>query len=92
MVGVLFTPFVTRRSAERRGERRQEMADLLDDRVRTVQSEFVENVSDWSARRLSTLELFTLAAEFWTGEEYDDPERLLRTVPAVDSQRRGDEL
>lgn len=91
ILGVLFTPFVTRRADLAAPERRQAMFEKLDERVRTVRTEFVEDVPGWSATRLTTLELFVLAAEFWNGEEYEDAERLLRTEPAVDARRRGGE-
>ncbi|WP_350355483.1 hypothetical protein [Halorarius litoreus] len=92
IIGVLFTPFVTRRADLAAAERRQAMFEKLDERIRTVRTEFVEDVAGWSATRLSTLEVFVLAAEFWNGEEYEDPDRLLRTEPAVgESQRRADQ-
>ena len=90
VLGILFTPFVTRRADFAATERRQAMFEKLDERVRTVRTEFVEDVAGWSATRLSTLDLFVLAAEFWNGEEYEGTERLLRTEPALESQRRAD--
>lgn len=92
ILGLLFTPFVTRRKDFAAAERRQAMFEKLDERIRTVRTEFVEDVPGWSATRLSTLDVFVLATEFWNGEEYDDPERLLRTEPAVGSSRRGDDV
>ena len=92
VVGMLFTPFVTRRAGLATAERRQAMFDELDERIRTVRTEFVEDVPGWSAGRLSTLDVFVLAAEFWNGVEYEDTDRLLRTDPAIgESQRRNDQ-
>ncbi len=91
ILGVLFTPFVTRRKDFAAAERRQAMFEKLDERIRTVRTEFVEDVPGWSATRLSTLDVFVLAAEFWNGEEYVDSGRLLRTEPAMAAGRRGDD-
>ncbi|WP_255152211.1 hypothetical protein [Halorarius halobius] len=90
VVGVLFTPFVTRRADLAAAERRQAMFEKLDDRVRRLRTEFIEDVPGWSGTRLSTLELFALSAEFWNGEEYDDPDRLMRTEAAVGEPTRRD--
>jgi len=92
VVGMLFTPFVTRRAGLATAERRQAMFDELNERIRMVRTEFVEDVPGWSASRLSTLDVFVLAAEFWNGVEYEDTDRLLRTEPAIgESQRRDDQ-
>ena len=71
LLGVLFTPFVTRREDFVEAERRAAMFEKLDERLRTVRTEFVESVSGWSSRRLSTVELFVLNMEYWNGEEYE---------------------
>ena len=92
LIGFLFTPFVTRREDFHEDELRAAMFEKLDSRIRTVRSEFVEKLPGWSARRLTTPELFVLNAEFWNGEEYDEEatERLLREEPIVgQSQRRS---
>ena len=92
LVGFLFTPFVTRREDFVEAELRAAMFDKLDDRIRTVRSEFVEKVPGWSARRLTTTELFVLATEFWNGVEYDDGgDRLVREQPVVGLPRRRGE-
>ena len=93
LVGWLFTPFVTRRESFEDAELRAAMFEKLDDRLRSVQTEFIENVPGWTGRRLSTVELFVLGMEFWNGEEYDpehvDP--ILRDQPSVgQSERRSD--
>jgi len=85
IVGLAFTPFVTRRGELSDAERRQAMFETLDGRIRTVRTELVESVPGWSARRCSTLELVCRSAGFWNGAEYDEAERLLRTEPAVGS-------
>jgi len=90
VVGFLFNPFVTRRENLQEVERRARMFETLDDRVAAVRSEFVQQASGWSARRLSTVELFTLAMDFWNGHEhdYDDPESVVRGQPAMDHRER----
>lgn len=83
ILGLAFTPFVTRREKLSEAGRRQAMFERLDSRIRTVRTELVESVPGWSARRCSTLELVCRSAEFWNGAEYDKAERFLRTEPAV---------
>ena len=72
ILGVLFTPFATRREDFVEAERRAAMFEKFDARIRTIRTEFVATVSGWSSRRLSTVELFVLNIEYWNGEEYDD--------------------
>jgi hypothetical protein len=93
LIGLLFTPFVTRREELDEAELRAAMFEKLDDRITTVRSEFVDSVSGWSGRRLSTVELFVLLTEFWNGENLpeDDAEQLIRTKPALERQPREDE-
>ena len=90
IIGVLFTPFVTRRADLTATERRARMFDTLDSRVADVRSEFIQQASGWSARRLTTVELFMLNMDFWNGREhdYDDAERVVREQPVVDHSRR----
>lgn len=92
-IGVLFRPFVTRRSDLSAVERRAKMFETLDSRVASVESEFVQSASGWTARRLSTVELFVLNLEFWNGHsvEYGDPERVVRDTPVIDRAPRKDE-
>ncbi|SEO19416.1 hypothetical protein SAMN04487948_10116 [Halogranum amylolyticum] len=90
LIGVLFTPFVTRRERLTDDERRAKMVEKLDERVATVRSELVEPASGWSARRLSTVELFVLTMDFWNGEEhtYGDADSVLRTEPVMGHSHR----
>ncbi|QLD90798.1 hypothetical protein HWV07_17805 [Natronomonas salina] len=92
VIGPLFNPFVTRREDYSEAELRAAMFEKLDDRIRTVRTEFVEKVPGWSARRLDSVELFVLNAEFWNGEEYceDAAERLVREQPVLDNSERVD--
>jgi hypothetical protein len=92
ILGLLFRPFVARRREFEEAELHAAMFEKLDERIRSVQSEFIENVSGWSATRLSTLELFLLNMEFWNGEEYDqdDGSGVLREEPAVQCEPRED--
>lgn len=92
VVGLLFTPFVTRREQLTEAELRGRMLEKLDDRLRTVESELVSTASDWSARRLSTVELFSLVAAFWNGTTIDQTtaDATPRAHPVVDhSEREG---
>lgn len=93
IVGFVFRPFVTRRADLSPVERRAKMFETLDSRIAAVEGEFVQSASGWTARRLSTVELFTLAREFWTGHtaEAGDPERRVRTSPVLDHSRREDD-
>lgn len=90
MIGFLFNPFVTRREDLADIEVRSRMFDKLDRRCRAVQTELVQKAPGWSARRLSTVELFVLAMDFWNGEEhtYDDAADAVREQSAVGRQRR----
>jgi hypothetical protein len=93
VIGFLFNPFVTRRAHLEESELRAAMFEKLDERIKTVRSEFLDNVSGWTDRRLTTVELFLLLTEFWNGEELskDHAERLVRTEPAVSRTPREDE-
>ena len=73
VVGVLATPFVTRRDQLTEAELRGAQLEKLRERVRTVETEFVAKTSDAAARRLSTAELLGLATQFWTGTEAEPP-------------------
>ncbi|KTG10585.1 hypothetical protein AUR64_07905 [Haloprofundus marisrubri] len=93
-IGILFTPFVTRREDFSDAELRAKMFERLDERLSTVRSEFIQQADEWSARRLSTVELFVLCMDFWNGEEYDvdDASHVVREQPLVgEPTRREDE-
>jgi hypothetical protein len=92
VVGLLFRPFVARQHDLDDAEVQAAMFEKLDERVRTVRSEFVENVSGWSATRLSTLELFLLNMAFWNGEDLDSETAadVIRDEPAVARSPRAD--
>ncbi len=90
VIGFLFNPFVTRREDLSDAQVRARMFTKLDRRCRAVQTELIQNVPGWSARRLSTVELFLLAMDFWNGEEhtYDDASNAVRERPVIGNQRR----
>ncbi|QLG28978.1 hypothetical protein HUG10_16180 [Halorarum halophilum] len=90
VLGVLVTPFVTRRERLTEGELRAELFDLLDRRCRAVETELVGATGGWSSHRLDTPELYLLAMEFWNGEthEYGDAAAAVSTVPAIDHHPR----
>jgi len=93
VIGFLFNPFVTRREDLTDVERRAQMFEKLDSRVNDVRSEFIQQASGWSARRLSTVELFVLNMDFWNGREhdYDEAERVVREQPIIGHSRREDD-
>ncbi|WP_226479868.1 hypothetical protein [Natrinema amylolyticum] len=89
-IGFLFNPFVTRRKSMADAEIRAAMFDKLDDRCRAIQTEFVQKTPGWSARRLTTVELFVLSMDFWNGEEHTDGDAAIREQPVIDHERRDD--
>nr|WP_120246776.1 hypothetical protein [Halopiger aswanensis] len=93
VIGILFNPFVTRREDLGDAELRAKMFEKLDKRCRTVQTELIQKAPGWSARRLSTVELFVLSMDFWNGEEhdYDDASNAVRDQPILGSQRRDED-
>ncbi|WP_054582726.1 hypothetical protein [Halolamina pelagica] len=90
VVGILFTPFVTRRADFTAVERRARMFEELDSRVTDVRAGFIQQAAGWSARRLSTVELFVLNMAFWNGQEYEygDAEAVVREQPVLGHSRR----
>ena len=94
VIGFLFNPFVTRRENLSDVERRVKMFEKLDSRVTDIRSEFIQQASGWSARRLSTVELFVLNMDFWNGceHDYDDAERVIREQPIVGHSQREEEF
>jgi hypothetical protein len=93
VIGFLFNPFVTRREDFTDVERRVKMFEKLDSRVNDIQTEFIQQASGWSARRLSTVELFVLNMDFWNGREHDqdDAAHVVRKQPIIGHSRREDE-
>jgi len=93
VIGFLFNPFVTRREDFTDVERRVKMFEKLDSRVNDIQTEFIQQASGWSARRLSTVELFVLNMDFWNGREHDQDEaaHVVRKQPIIGHSRREDE-
>jgi len=93
VIGFLFNPFVTRREDLTDVERRAQMFEKLDSRVNDVRSEFIQQASGWSARRLSTVELFVLNMDFWNGREheYEDAKSAVREQPIIGHSHREDD-
>lgn len=56
------------------------MAEKLDARIETLQTELFGHVPGWRARRLSTAELYELCVEFWGNEPVDRPVRTRTTL------------
>ncbi|WEL28130.1 hypothetical protein [Haloferax volcanii] len=94
VIGFLFNPFVTRREDLSEAEQRARMFEKLDSKIASIESGFIQQASGWSARRLSTVELFVLTMDFWNGHEhdYDNPKRVIRDQPIIGSSRREDGL
>jgi hypothetical protein len=69
LLGLLFTPFLTRRERYEQDELRRAMFEKLDIRLRTVEREFVEKVPGWTSARLDSVALLSLVASFWNGTE-----------------------
>ncbi|MDR9431934.1 MAG: hypothetical protein RI568_14715 [Natronomonas sp.] len=92
LIGFLFNPFVAHRVELEEAEIRTTLFEKLDERIQTVRSEFVDDMSGWSSRRLTTTELFYLTIDFWNGDADSDAdtERLIRTGSAVSRSARGD--
>lgn len=67
LVGLLFSPFVTRSSDLPEQERHERTLRRLDERITELQNAYVQNTRGIRARRLSTVELFALNARFWNG-------------------------
>ncbi|AWB28433.1 hypothetical protein [Halococcoides cellulosivorans] len=94
VIGFLFNPFVTRRKDLTDVEHRVQMFEKLDERVNDVRTEFIQQAAGWSARRLSTVELFVLNMDFWNGREHDHDkaERFVRQQPIIGHSHREDEF
>ncbi|MFC7205268.1 hypothetical protein ACFQJC_17295 [Haloferax namakaokahaiae] len=94
VIGFLFNPFVTRREDLSEAEQRARMFGKLDSKITSIESGFIQQASGWSARRLSTVELFVLTMDFWNGHEhdYDNPKRVIRGQPIIGSSRREDDF
>jgi len=92
VIGFLFNPFVTRREDFTDVERRVKMFEKLDSRVNDLQTGFIQQASGWSARRLSTVELFVLNMDFWNGRGHDhgDAADVIRQQPIINHARRED--
>jgi hypothetical protein len=92
VIGFLFTPFVTYREELEEAQIRTSLFEKLDNRIRTVRSEFVDDIAGWSGRRLTATELFALTIKFWNGDEHTegDAERLIRTNAALSHSQRED--
>ncbi|MCU4744176.1 hypothetical protein [Natronoglomus mannanivorans] len=93
VIGFLFNPFVTRREDLSDAELRAKMFDKLDRRCRAIKTELVQKESGWSARRLTTVELFLLTMEFWSGDEleYNEAADVIREQPILGHERRDDD-
>jgi len=89
-IGFLFNPFVRRRESLSDAELRAKMFEKLDQRTRALKNELVQKAPGWSARRLSTVELFLLTMDFWNGEEheYGDAANAVREQPIIGRERR----
>jgi hypothetical protein len=92
VLGALFSPFVERAADLPEEERQARMIDELDNRIQTLRNELTQKVPGWTDRRLSTVEMLTLNARYWNGdneETYDALERIVGGGPAIRSRPRN---
>lgn len=92
VVGVLVTPFVTRRERLTEADVRARLFDAVETRCRALETEFIGKQQGWAARRLPTTEQFLLSVEFWNGSvhEYGTPDDSIRSGPALRHRTRED--
>jgi hypothetical protein len=69
LLGILFTPFPTRRERYGQDDLRKAMFEKLDVRLQTVERELVEKVPGWTSERLDGVGVLSLVAGFWNGNE-----------------------
>ncbi|KAB1186614.1 MULTISPECIES: hypothetical protein [Haloferax] len=89
-LGLVITPFVTRRERLTEGEVRARLFDAVEARCRTLETEFIGKQHGWAARRLPTTEQFLLSVEFWngSGHEYGAPNESVRSGPVLRQSTR----
>lgn len=89
LLGLLFSPFVTRTADLPRHERHEAMFETLEERTRAATTGLVQDAPGWSARRLSTLEMVALGARFWNGDDdgFREVEQVVRETPAMQQTR-----
>ena len=91
VLGMLVTPLITRQKDLTDQELHERMLDRLAQRIEAVDDTLVRPQKGWTARRLSTIELFALCLDFWNGTEYareTEPKHVLSSVPYTAQQRR----
>jgi len=66
-------------------EEHNEMVELLDKRLDDIRDDIVSREPKWDAQRVSTIELFQLARQFWTGSRASEAaiDRTLRQPAAA---------
>lgn len=92
---LLVEQFVSRRAGLDESELRERMVRKLDDRLALLEDGYVRETTGWDARRLSALEVFLLAMDFWNGTNHatdpDDNAHLMNRTPAAAKlSREGD--
>ncbi len=92
LLGLVITPFVTRRERLTEAEVRARLFDAVEARCRTLETEFIGKQQGWAARRLPTTEQFLLSVEFWNGavHEYGTPDESIRSEPVLRRTARED--
>lgn len=94
VLGLLFSPFVTRSDDLTEAEVYERLTDRLDQRINDARNNFLQNATGFRARRLSTVELFALNARFWNGRAGVAEETLADAIAGstvVDRSPREDE-
>jgi hypothetical protein len=92
-LGVVLAPFVSRRAQLTAAELRAKLFEELDRRCRTLDTALVTKASGWSARHVSTTELFVLTMEFWNGEAHDfgGDDGIVRSGPVLRKTKPSEE-
>lgn len=91
ILGIFFSPFVTRSSDLEESDLYEQMFQQLDRRVGKVQETLVQRTSGYSGRRLSTIEMMSLQAKQLNGYSsgYNELETVVRESPVIGSAPNG---
>jgi len=93
-LGILFAAFASYREDLTEQKRRARMFDKLNDRLQTVESDLVQEISGFDSRRVTVEEWLAMNEHFWEGIEpdFEEPENgsQVRQQPAI--TRNTDEV
>jgi len=90
LIGVLAAPFIDTTADYSTSEREQEMIRELNNRLENIRTSFAGKLPGYTARRLTSVELLTLNARYWNGNDgiYDTLENIGGHGGAMRSQPR----